>query len=127
MAYTSRYTGLEIDTAVGAYKDGAVRALSVIDISENNWQGDSTPYTMQIGTIAGALTFGNYPNIFIVDNNGEKIIPDVIYPNNNSSPTVPDNTFIIKSNKKINGKLIMYGAIASTSYVPKAYQNISST
>lgn len=126
MAYKSRYTGLEIDTAVGAYKDGAVRALSVIDISDNNWQGNSTPYTMQIGA-AGTLTFGNYPNIFIVDNNGEKIIPDVIYPNKSSSSAVPDNTFIIKSNKKINGKLIMYGAIASTSYVPKAYQDISST
>ena len=37
MAYTSRYTGLEIDTAVGAYKDGAVRALSIIDINGSNW------------------------------------------------------------------------------------------
>lgn len=120
MAYTSQYTGLEIDTAVGAYKDGAVRALSVIDISENNWQGSSAPYTMQIGA-AGDLTFGNYPNIFIVDNNGEKIIPDVIYP----TSAVSNNTFIIKSNKKISGKLIMYGAIASASYKPK--QNTSST
>ena len=126
MAYTSRYTGLEIDTAVGAYKDGAVRALSIIDINESNWYGDSAPYKIKIGA-AGTLTFGNYPNIFIVDNNGEKIIPDVIYPNNNPSSTVPNDTFIIKSNKKINGKLIMYGAIASTSYVPKAYQNASST
>ena len=126
MAYTSRYTGLEIDTAVGAYKDGAVRALSVIDITESHWNGESAPYKIEIGA-AGTLTFGNYPNIFIVDNNGEKIIPDVIYPNNNSSPTVPDNTFIIKSNKKISGKLVMYGAIASDQYVPKAYQNISST
>ena len=126
MAYTSRYTGSEIDTAIGAYKNGAVRALSIIDITESHWNGEIAPYKIEIGA-AGALTFGNYPNIFIVDNNGEKIIPDVIYPNNNSSPTVPNDTFIIKSNKKINGKLIMYGAIASTSYVPKAYQNISST
>ena len=116
MAYTSRYTGSEIDTAIGAYKNGAVRALSIIDINESNWYGGSTPYTMKISASAGALTFGNYPNVFIVDNNGEKIIPDVIYPNNNSSPTVPDNTFIIKSNQKISGKLVMYGAIASDQY-----------
>lgn len=126
MAYTSRYTGEEIDTAVGAYKDGAVRALSVIDINESNWYGDSAPYKIKIGA-AGTLTFGNYPNIFIVDNNGEKIIPDVIYPNQSQSSAVSNDTFIIKSNKKISGKLIMYGAIASTSYVPKAYQNASST
>ena len=126
MAYTSQYTGSEIDTAIGAYKDGAVRALSVIDINESNWYGDSAPYKIKIGA-AGTLTFGSYPNIFIVDNNGEKIIPDVIYPNQSQSSAVSDDTFIIKSNKKINGKLIMYGAIASTSYVPKAYQNISST
>lgn len=117
MAYTSRYTGSEIDTAIGAYKNGAVRALSIININESNWYGGSTPYTMKISARDGALTFGNYPNIFIVDNNGEKIIPDVIYPNNNSSPTVPDNTFIIKSNQKISGKIVMYGAIASDDYV----------
>ena len=116
MAYTSRYTGSEIDTAIGAYKNGAVRALSIIDITEGHWNGESAPYKIKIGA-AGTLTFGNYPNIFIVDNNGEKIIPDVIYPNNNSSPTVPDNTFIIKSNQKISGKLVMYGAIASDDYV----------
>lgn len=116
MAYTSRYTGSEIDTAIGAYKNGAVRALSIIDITESHWNGESAPYKIEIGA-AGALTFGNYPNIFIVDNNGEKIIPDVIYPNNNSSPTVPDNTFIIKSNRKIAGKLVMYGAITSDDYV----------
>lgn len=126
MAYTSQYTGLEIDTAVGAYKDGAVRALSVIDINGSNWYGDSAPYKIKIGA-AGTLTFGNYPNIFIVDNNGEKIIPDVIYPNQSQSSAVPNDTFIIKSNKKISGKLVMYGAIASDDYVPKAYQNISST
>ena len=116
MAYTSQYTGEEIDKAVGAYKDGAVRALSVIDINESNWYGDSAPYKIKIGA-AGTLTFGNYPNIFIVDNNGEKIIPDVIYPNQSSSSAVPNNTFIIKSNKKISGKLVMYGAIASDDYV----------
>ena len=116
MAYTSRYTGSEIDTAIGAYQNGAVRALSIIDINESNWYGDSAPYKIKIGA-AGTLTFGNYPNIFIVDNNGEKIIPDVIYPNNNPSSTVSNDTFIIKSNKKVSGKLVMYGAIASDAYV----------
>ena len=116
MAYTSRYTGSQIDTAIGAYQNGAVRALSIIDITESHWNGESAPYKIKIGA-AGTLTFGNYPNIFIVDNNGEKIIPDVIYPNNNPSSTVPNDTFIIRSNKKISGKLVMYGAIASDDYV----------
>ena len=109
MAYTSRYTGLEIDTAVGAYLNGNTKTTVIVNVSatETSWKTNSSTssfpakYYTEI-TTSGSFYVGIYPDIFIVDNSGVKIIPDVDY-------SAKNGTFKVYSNIMVSGIVVING------------------
>ena len=107
MAYTSQYTGSQIDTAVGAYLNGNTKTTVIVNVSatETSWKINSltssfpAKYYTEI-TTSGSFYVGNYPDIFIVDNNGVKIIPDVDY-------SAKNGTFKVYSNAMVAGVIVI--------------------
>ena len=110
MAYTSQYTGSQIDTAVGAYLNGNTKTTVVVNVSatETSWKTNSSAssfpakYYTEI-TTSGSFYVGIYPDIFIVDNSGVKIIPDVDY-------SAKNGTFKVYSNAMVAGVIVINGA-----------------
>ena len=109
MAYTSRYTGWEIDTAIGAYLNGNTKTTVIVNVSATtSWKTNSSTssfpakYYTEIA-LSGSFNVGNYPDIFIVDNNGVKIIPDVDY-------SAKNGTFKVYSNTVVDGVIVINGA-----------------
>ena len=103
MAYTSRYTGSEIDTAIGAYLNGNTKTTVIVNVSD--WKtstGPSAKYYAEIA-LTGDYNVGNYPDIFIVDSNGVKVIPDVDY-------SARNGTFKVYSNAMVAGVIVINGA-----------------
>ena len=98
MAYTSQYTGSQIDTAVGAYLNGNTKTTVTVNVSATTqyWKtstGSSAKYYTEIAT-SGSFYVGIYPDIFIVDSSGVKIIPDVDYSAKNGKFKVYSNTMV---------------------------------
>ena len=110
MAYTSRYTGSEIDTAIGAYLNGNTKTTVIVNVSATttSWKTNSSTssfpakYQTEIA-LSGSFNVGNYPDIFILDNNGEKMIPDVDY-------SAKNGTFKVYSNTVVDGVIVINGA-----------------
>lgn len=110
MAYTSQYTGSQIDTAVGAYLNGNTKTTVIVNVSatETSWKTNSSTssfpakYYTEIA-LSGSFDVGNYPDIFIVDNSGVKIIPDVDY-------SAKNGTFKVYSNIMVSGIVVINGA-----------------
>ena len=110
MAYTSQYTGSQIDTAVGAYLNGNTKTTVIVNVSatETSWKTNSSTgsfsakYYTEIA-LSGSFNVGNYPDIFIVDNSGVKIIPDVDY-------SAKNGTFKVYSNAMVAGVIVINGA-----------------
>ena len=110
MAYTSQYTGSQIDTAVGAYLNGNTKTTVIVNVSatETSWKINSltssfpAKYYTEIA-LSGSFDVGNYPDIFILDNNGEKMIPDVDY-------SAKNGTFKVYSNTVVDGVIVINGA-----------------
>ena len=107
MAYTSRYTGSQIDTAVGAYLNGNTKTTVVarLPATTEYWKISNNPFVKYYTEIAlsGSFDVGNYPDIFILDNNGEKMIPDVDY-------SAKNGTFKVYSNAMVDGVIVINGA-----------------
>ena len=109
MAYTSQYTGSQIDTAVGAYLNGNTKTTVIVNVSatETSWKTNSSAssfpakYYADIA-LTGDYNVGNYPDIFIVDNSGVKIIPDVDY-------SAKNGTFKVYSNAMVAGVIVING------------------
>ena len=109
MAYTSQYTGSQIDTAVGAYLNGNTKTTVIVNVSatETSWKTNSSTssfpakYYTEI-TTSGSFYVGIYPDIFIVDSSGVKIIPDVDY-------SAKNGTFKIYSNTMVSGIVVING------------------
>ena len=109
MAYTSQYTGSQIDTAVGAYLNGNTKTTVIVTVSatETSWKTNSSTssfpakYYTEIA-LSGSFNVGNYPDIFIVDNSGVKIIPDVDY-------SAKNGTFKVYSNTMVAGGVVING------------------
>ena len=109
MAYTSQYTGSQIDTAVGAYLNGNTKTTVIVNVSatETSWKTNSSTssfpakYYTEIA-LSGSFDVGNYPDIFIVDNSGVKIIPDVDY-------SAKNGTFKVYSNIMVSGIVVING------------------
>ena len=106
MAYTSRYTGSQIDTAVGAYLNGNTKTTVTVSVSgtAQYWKtstGSSAKYYTEI-TTSGSFYVGIYPDIFIVDSSGVKIIPDVDY-------SAKNGTFKVYSNTMVDGVVVING------------------
>ena len=114
MAYTSRYTGSEIEQAIGAYLNGNTKTTVTVNVSATTqyWKtstGSSAKYYTEIAT-SGSFYVGIYPDIFIVDSSGVKIIPDVDYSAKNGpfkvySNTMVDGVVVINGMRTTNGML----------------------
>lgn len=108
--FTSQYTGAQIEQAISAYLNGNTKTTVIVNVSatETSWKtntstSSSSKYYMEI-VLDGSFYVGNYPDIFIVDNNGVKIIPDVDYSN-----VAANKTFKVYSNTMVNGVVVING------------------
>ena len=104
--FVSQYTGAQIEQAIGAYLNGDTKTTVTVNVSATPqyWKTSavsSAKYYTEIAT-SGSFYVGNYPDIFIVDNNGVKIIPDVDY-------SAKNGTFKVYSNTMVNGVVVING------------------
>lgn len=110
--FTSQYTGAQIEQAIAAYYEGDTRTTVVVEIkaTSETWKTNSSTSSTDFSakyyaeiTTSGTLNLGNYPDIFIINNNGEKIIPDVYYGDKNG-------TFKVYSNTMVDGSVVIIGS-----------------
>lgn len=107
--FTSQYTGAKIEQAIGAYLNGNTKTTVTVNVlaTTQYWTINSSTssfsakYYAEIA-LTGAYNVGNYPDIFIVDNNGVKIIPDVDY-------SAKNGTFKVYSNTMVSGVIVING------------------
>ena len=104
--FTSQYVGSEIEQAIGAYLNGNTKTTVIVNVSATTqyWQDSdvsSAKYYTEI-TLTGTYNVGNYPDIFIVDSSGAKIIPDVDY-------SAKNGTFKVYSNTMVAGVVVING------------------
>ena len=108
--FVSKYTGADIEQAIGAYLNGNTKTTVIVNVlatstywKTNTSTSSSPKYYMEI-MLDNAFYVGNYPDIFIVDNSGVKIIPDVDYSN-----VAVNKTFKVYSNTMVNGVVVING------------------
>ena len=108
--FVSQYTGEQIEQAISAYLNGNTKTTVTVNVSatETSWKTNSSTgsfsakYYTEIA-LSGSFNVGNYPDIFIVDNSGVKIIPDVDY-------SAKNGTFKVYSNAMVAGVIVINGA-----------------
>lgn len=105
--FVSQYTGAQIEQAISAYLNGNTKTTVTVNVlaTTQYWKtstGSSAKYYTEIDT-SGSFYVGNYPDIFIVDNSGAKIIPDVDY-------SAKNGTFKVYSNTMVAGVIVINGA-----------------
>ena len=108
--FVSQYTGAQIEQAISAYLNGNTKTTVIVNVSatETSWKTNSSAssfpakYYADIA-LSGDFNVGNYPDIFIVDNSGAKIIPDVDY-------SAKNGTFKVYSNAMVAGVIVINGA-----------------
>lgn len=108
--FTSRYTGDQIEQAISAYLNGNTKTTVIVNVSATatSWKTNSSTssfpakYYTEIA-LSGSFDVGNYPNIFIVDNSGVKIIPDIDY-------SAKNGTFKVYSNVMVAGVIVIIGS-----------------
>ena len=111
--FTSQYTGDQIEQAISAYLNGNTKTTVIVNVSATGTTGTrwkTNPSTSSFPAkyyteiaLSGSFNVGNYPDIFIVDNNGVKIIPDVDY-------SAKNGTFKVYSNAMVAGVIVINGA-----------------
>lgn len=104
--FVSQYTGAQIEQAISAYLNGNTKTTVTVNVlaTTQYWKtstGSSAKYYTEIDT-SGSFYVGNYPDIFIVDNSGAKIIPDVDY-------SAKNGTFKVYSNTMVAGVIVING------------------
>ena len=104
--FVSQYTGDQIEQAISAYLNGNTKTTVIVNVSATAqyWKtstGPSAKYYTEIA-LSGSFDVGNYPDIFIVDNSGVKIIPDVDY-------SAKNGTFKVYSNTMVAGVVVING------------------
>lgn len=106
--FVSQYTGTDIERAIGAYLNGNTKTTVTVNVSATStyWKPNSSMnfsanYYADIA-LTGDYNVGNYPDIFIVDNSGVKIIPDVDY-------SAKNGTFKVYSNTMVSGIVVING------------------
>ena len=105
--FVSKYIGADIDKAIGAYLNGNTKTTVTVNVSATTqyWKTSavsSAKYYTEIA-LSGSFYVGNYPDIFIVDSSGVKIIPDVDY-------SAKNGTFKVYSNTMVAGVIVINGA-----------------
>lgn len=104
--FVSQYTGDQIEQAISAYLNGNTKTTVTVNVSATTqyWKtstGSSAKYYTEI-TTSGSFYVGIYPDIFIVDSSGVKIIPDVDY-------SAKNGTFKVYSNTMVDGVVVING------------------
>ena len=107
--FVSQYTGDQIEQAISADVNGNTKTTVTGNVSATStyWKTNtstssfSAKYYTEIAT-SGSFYVGNYPDIFIVDSGGAKIIPDVDY-------SAKDGTVKVYSNTMVNGVVVING------------------
>ena len=104
--FVSQYTGEQIEQAISAYLNGNTKTTVTVSVSgtAQYWKtstGSSAKYYTEI-TTSGSFYVGIYPDIFIVDSSGVKIIPDVDY-------SAKNGTFKVYSNTMVDGVVVING------------------
>lgn len=104
--FVSKYIGADIEQAIGAYLNGNTKTTVTVNVSATTqyWKtstGSSAKYYTEIAT-SGSFYVGIYPDIFIVDSSGVKIIPDVDY-------SAKNGTFKVYSNTMVDGVVVING------------------
>lgn len=107
--FTSQYTGAQIEQAISAYLNGNTKTTVAVNVSATATSWKTNPstssfpakYYTEIAT-SGSFYVGNYPDIFIVDSSGVKIIPDVDY-------SAKNGTFKVYSNTMVAGVVVING------------------
>ena len=104
--FVSQYTGDQIEQAISAYLNGNTKTTVTVSVSATNqyWKtstGSSAKYYTEIA-LTGSYDVGNYPDIFLVDNSGVKIVPDVDY-------SAKNGTFKVYSNTMVDGVVVING------------------
>lgn len=112
--FVSKYTGSEIEQAIAAYLNGNTKTTVTVNVSgtAQYWKtstDSSAKYYTEIDT-SGSFYVGNYPDIFIVDGSGVKIIPDVDY-------SAKNGTFKVYSNTMVNGVVVINGTKTTSSMI----------
>ena len=105
--FVSQYTGDQIEQAISAYLNGNTKTTVIVNVSATAqyWKTSdvsSAKYYTEIA-LTGSYDVGNYPDIFLVDNSGVKIVPDVDY-------SAKNGTFKIYSNTMVAGVVVINGA-----------------
>lgn len=108
--FVSQYTGEQIEQAISAYLNGNTKTTVIVNVSatETSWKTNPSTssfpakYYTEIA-LSGSFDVGNYPDIFIVDNSGVKIIPDVDY-------SAKNGTFKVYSNAMVAGIVVIIGS-----------------
>ena len=105
--FVSKYTGDQIEQAISACLNGNTKTTVVAKVSATTeyWKTSTNPsakYYTEIAT-SGSFYVGIYPDIFIVDSSGVKIIPDVDY-------SAKNGTFKVYSNTVVDGVIVINGA-----------------
>ena len=105
--FVSQYTGAQIEQAISAYLNGNTKTTVTVNVSATTqyWKtstGSSAKYYTEIAT-SGSFYVGIYPDIFIVDSSGVKIIPDVDY-------SAKNGTFKVYSNTMVAGVVVIIGS-----------------
>lgn len=104
--FVSQYTGTQIEQAISAYLNGNTKTTVTVNVlaTTQYWKtstGSSAKYYTEI-TLTGTYDVENYPDIFIVDSSGVKIIPDVDY-------SAKNGTFKVYSNTMVAGVVVING------------------
>lgn len=112
--FVSQYTGAQIEQAISAYLNGNTKTTVTVNVSgtAQYWKtstDSSAKYYTEIDT-SGSFYVGNYPDIFIVDDSGVKIIPDVDY-------SAKNGTFKVYSNTMVNGVVVINGTKTTSSMI----------
>ena len=104
--FVSQYTGDQIEQAISACLNGNTKTTVVAKVSATTeyWKTSTNPSAKYYTEIAlsGSFDVGNYRDIFILDNNGEKMIPDVDY-------SAKNGTFKVYSNTMVDGVVVING------------------
>ena len=128
--FVSQYTGAQIEQAISAYLNGNTKTTVIVNVSATATSWKTNPstssfpakYYTEIAT-SGSFYVGNYPDIFIVDSSGAKIIPDVDYSAKNGTFKVYSNTmvagFVVINGTKTTSQMINF---TINHYGPNVFQ-----
>lgn len=114
MAYTSNYTGTQIDAAVGAYLTGNTRSTIAVKVSSDQWQDRpssislNSKYYIKI-QCSGTSYIGHTPECFLISTPvGDRIEPDLIYLVEGVVEGITE--IYIGSNIKLNCNVVLIGS-----------------